>query len=164
MSEINWNEAPEGATHWSARESLDRRWHKIEAGTLYFFGSQRRWIEYMSDTIYVTAITESLIPRPEASQIPPVGTVCEYSSLDGTKYYECEILGRNKELVWIRTTECDKHHVKKEADFKFRPIPTEEELAVEHLSLVLANQVLVKDRREFISAAKAIYKAGYRKV
>ena len=51
---------------------------------------------------------------------------------------------------------------------EFLPIKTEEEKAIEHISLILANNDmevtdLAKDYRMFNSAAEALYKAGYRK-
>lgn len=157
MSDIDWSKAPEGATHCATHKGIERRWHMLEGDSLYFFSLRRDWIKYEKETSFVAEIRESLVARPEAAHVPPVGTVCEYSSLDGTKYYECEILGRNKELVWIRTTECYKHHVKKESDFKFRPIKTEEEKAIDDMVMIAKGKCWTKD------ICNTLYKAGYRK-
>ena len=140
MSEINWNEAPEGATHWATLDDLINRWHMLKGGSLYFFSSRRRWIKYEKDTSYVMAIRESLIPRSEEEKwngegLPPAGTVCEVlnTSMMHSEYEECMIHWIGDYSVVYTSEDSFSEKVAKIVDLVFRPIKTEEEKAVDEI-------------------------------
>lgn len=84
MEQIDWDKAPEGATHWQPENSkLLGAWFKIREGSrLFKMQGQKNWLEYdgpLSDL-------GEMIERPSAwpgTGLPPVGTVCEHHKLCG---------------------------------------------------------------------------------
>ena len=102
--------------------------------------------------------------------LPLVGTVCEVlnSCMAHPEYERCTIhfIG---EYAVVYTSESCKERMAQLGSVKFRHIRTEDEKAVEDMSIVLAGEntrvvELVTDKSTFVGAAKALYKAGYRKI
>lgn len=64
MTEIDWSQAPEGATHYSRSPLLSHPWHKVAGDEIYFFGNESRgWLAY---TVSVSEEMLELEPRPSA--------------------------------------------------------------------------------------------------
>ncbi|MFU7155778.1 hypothetical protein ACM74Y_26575 [Pseudomonas aeruginosa] len=172
---IDWNTAPEGATHWEPTgPEFHEGWMK-EEGEKWFWWSEgtKEWVETFSVPAKRKATFEA---RPQdawnGQGLPPVGTVCivePHNTMWGfssTSGYERKILAYYGEYVWLghaetplETTRIDK--------VDFRPIRTPEQIAAEERRnsiLHLAN-ILIDSRGQCneYSQAEAIFDAGYRR-
>jgi len=101
--------------------------------------------------------------------LPPIGGEVELRYPQG-QWLKVAVLYYDDVIALIkRTTGTNEYRIINHINSaEFRPIRTEEEKAIEHLALILAKDHedvtgLVKDHRMFVSVAKSIYKAGYRK-
>ncbi|HHE7821411.1 TPA: hypothetical protein ACPFLH_001110 [Pseudomonas aeruginosa] len=159
---IDWNTAPEGATHWEPTgPEFYEGWMKKE-GDYWFY-----WVEGTNKWCHgpscnVSAEREATFEaRPQEAWdgqgLPPVGTNCEYRSSDG--WLQCEVVAhRNNAAVVL-----DHHY---EADFvprqDLRPIRTPEQIAAEEREKAIEEMCFAEETLT-VKQAKALYEAGYRR-
>lgn len=126
---IDWNRAPEGATHWEPRSDKYREaWMKSAADKWFFWGSRRKaWIEESGISAEREATFE---PRPQdawdGKGLPPVGISVEWlSSAHG--WLGGRVVGHDGSVAVVSHndgyTGCHPHEV--------RPMPTPEQIAAE---------------------------------
>ena len=165
MSNPDWTEAPEGATHWDTRGAV---WCKH----LYFW-CYGRWnhegaIHDLAEDRYTPRPTEPATTAWDGTGFPPVGTVCEAVWLEvpdgGHRDIEGVIIkGYYKKQVWFCTTSGEKiTHLTQNVDF--RPIRTQSQIEREEL-IIIATRVLIHD--DVLTeqhAAEALYDAGMLKL
>ncbi|WP_175597969.1 hypothetical protein [Pseudomonas aeruginosa] len=178
---IDWNTAPEGATHWEPTgPDFYEGWMKKE-GTDWFYWSEsgHKWINGIL-TCDVSAEREATFEaRPQEALdgqgLPPVGTVCEWHESDGWAYTESKVVaytddglfvcmqkqGRRPEV--LRIDNCD-----------FRPIRTPEQIAAAERWAAIQQMLAFADvkygagelmsPKEYVeTAVAALYDAGYRR-
>ncbi|HHK2394342.1 TPA: hypothetical protein ACQRG4_002771 [Pseudomonas aeruginosa] len=135
---IDWNTAPEGATHWEPTgPEFHEGWMKKEGD--YWFC----WVEGINKWFHgpscnVSAEREATFEaRPQdawdGQGLPPVGTVCEIKHRD-IGWVRCEIVahksfscgGLTHAIAWI-----DEYTLDQSKGVRFRPIRTPEQIAAE---------------------------------
>jgi len=169
MSNPDWTEAPEGATHWDTRGAV---WCKHLHFWCYGRWNHEGAIHDLAEDRYTPRPTE---PAPTAwptawngTGFPPVGTKCEGVWLEvpdgGDRVFEVVIVkGYYKKQVWFCTTSGeDITHLTKNVDF--RPIRTQAQIE-RGRAIIIATRVLnhvdVLTERH---AAEALYDAGMLKL
>ena len=165
MSNPDWTEAPEGATHWDTRGAV---WCKH----LYFW-CYGRWnhegaIHDLAEDRYTPRPTEPATTAWDGTGFPPVGTVCEAVWLEvpdgGHRDFEGVIIkGYYKKQVWFCTTSGeDITHLTKNVDF--RPIRTQAQREREELIIIATRVLNHDDVLNERHAAEALYDAGMLKL
>jgi len=152
MSNPDWTEAPEGATHWDTRGAV---WCKHLHFWYYGRWNHEGAIHDLAEDRYTPRPTE---PAPTAwptawngTGFPPVGTKCEGVWLEvpdgGDRVFEVVIVkGYYKKQVWFCTTSGeDITHLTKNVDF--RPIRTQAQIKREEATDFAARAYL-SDRLE----------------
>ncbi|MCO2927972.1 hypothetical protein FA260_33335 [Pseudomonas aeruginosa] len=156
---IDWNTAPEGATHWEpAGPEFNEGWMKKEGNGWFFWGLGAEW-KYGGDVSAEREATFEARPQEawDGQGLPPVGTNCEYRSND--RWLQCEVVAhRNNAAVVLN------HHY--EADFvppqDLRPIRTPEQIAAEEREKAIEEMCFAEETLT-VKQAKALYEAGYRR-
>lgn len=89
MKEVDWDIAPEGATHYNSACSFP--WLKETPPSFFDCGD---WVEYTSYDTYQEYHFDKAVKRPEwdGSGVPPVGTVCEYRLNEHDVWFKCEVV------------------------------------------------------------------------
>lgn len=174
---IDWNTAPEGATHAGIIPSRNTNvWYRdidpVRGRYEYFSLMDESW--HISGG---SPLAQELIPRPAESApaaltwdgqgLPPVGTTCivePHNTLWGfssTSGHERKILAYHTDYVWLgngdtplETTRIDK--------VDFRPIPTPEQIAAEEREKAIEEMCFAEETLT-VKQAKALYEAGYRR-
>lgn len=178
---IDWNTAPEGATHWEPTgPDFNKGWMKKE-GNEWFYWSEgsNRWFQGKL-SCNVSADREATFEaRPQEAWdgqgLPPVGIEAEiiWDSTD-VAYYRAKILAHDEDRVVFRWCEGEsKGQYGSYAVLNFgilptfRPIRTPEQIAAEERSkecdrifFILSN---VKREGNRSDMAEALYEAGYRR-
>ncbi|EPG5063277.1 hypothetical protein KW867_33535 [Pseudomonas aeruginosa] len=172
---IDWNTAPEGATHWEPTgPDFYEGWMKKE-GTDWFYWSEsgHKWINGIL-TCDVSAEREATFEaRPQEAWngkgLPPVGTVCivePHNTMWGfssTSGYERKILAYYGEYVWLghaetplETTRIDK--------VDFRPLRTPEQIAAEEREKAVGDMAMsIQGVPYQYPTLYALFDAGYRR-
>ena len=173
MSDIDWSEAPEWANHAVRSidgDIVDFAWiDELELGRRIQW-SDRHLVFEIGAPEDLKIVESRPVKQPwNGEGFPPVGVEVELRYPQG-QWLKVVVLYYDDAITLIkRTTGTNKYRIINHINSaEFRPIRTEEEKAIEHLALILAKDHeditdLVKDHRMFVSAAKSIYKAGYRK-
>ncbi|NPY92874.1 hypothetical protein DZ961_015680 [Pseudomonas aeruginosa] len=175
---IDWNTAPEGATHWEPRGIVfGEGWmKKVGNEWSYWLEGSEVWAGVWADC-FVSAEREATFEaRPQEAWdgqgLPPVGTTCivePHNTLWGfssTSGHERKILAYHTDYVWLgngdtplETTRIDK--------VDFRPIHTPEQIAAEERSKecdrIFAILSSVEREGNRSDMAEALYDAGYRR-
>ncbi|MDU0699518.1 hypothetical protein Q8W87_05415 [Pseudomonas aeruginosa] len=168
---IDWNTAPEGATHWEPKSYYFTEGWMRKVGNEWSFWSEvsESWVRGTL-TCNVSAEREATFEaKPQdpwnGQGLPPVGTNCEYRSNDG--WLRCEVVAhRNNAAVVLNP-----HY---EADFvppqDLRPIRTPEQIAADSrekaIDAMLAldppheSGFAMTSRRQF---CEILFDAGYRR-
>lgn len=190
---IDWNTAPEGATHWEPRGSFYREGWMKKVGNKWSYWAEGRkaWISGTSACNVSAEREETFEARPQevwdGQGLPPVGTVCEFAG--GTYSPEdpfdndlregdrVTIIAHFKDgdldlAVFtfnpqVRNPNRGAACVEQGAYGCFRPLRTPEQIAAEERRksiLHLAN-LLIDSRGQCneYSQAEAIFDAGYRR-
>ena len=134
MSEIDWSEAPEGATHAAFGDDKVPGWYRKEAGCWLFFpdsGGPNEWAADCSQTPERDRPGFTCRPtewRGPEDGLPPVGTVCEARRHGG--WVECEIVAHVQsdgvtEAIYQCATDWDW------SSTGFRPLKSDKERAVD---------------------------------
>ncbi|PAT52815.1 hypothetical protein [Pseudomonas aeruginosa] len=160
---IDWNTAPEGATHWEPRGSLYLEGWMRKVGNKWSYWDEGRkvWVSGTPGCCLSAEREATFEARPQEAWdgqgLPPVGTNCEYRSSDG--WLQCEVVAhRNNAAVVLG------HHY--EADFvprqDLRPIRTPEQIAAEEREKAIEEMCFAEETLT-VKQAKALYEAGYRR-
>ncbi len=173
---IDWNTAPEGATHWEPEGRMYRAgWMKKEWGKWFWWSKgSKEWVF----TSNVTAKRETTFEaRPQESWdgqgLPPVGIEIEanfpVTDVTGTHYHWRRVIvavagipGAERECLVY-----DAENTKPAWVDEFRPLPTPEQIAAEERSkecdriFVILSSVEREGNRS--DMAEALYDAGYRR-
>ena len=166
---IDWSKAPEDATHKDPDTDCFYKlvkdvWHLI-------FGDGE---SVVSASIYNGETKPSdLIERPKKQEawggegLPPVGVTCEFTSNDGYNWKPCRILYTDEVSILTGELEgkADRRLLRKcDADVKFRPIPTAEQVAAEKRDKAVSEMVdSLKRFNSIHEACGMLYDAGYLK-
>ncbi|MEZ1597287.1 hypothetical protein [Pseudomonas aeruginosa] len=175
---IDWNTAPEGATHWEPRGSLYLEGWMRKVGNKWSYWAEGRKV-WVSGTpgCYVSAEREATFEaRPQEAWdgqgLPPVGTVCEYRCHDSCEPKDWTVVhvlahanhgsdtamllaedvsgepGTMYGRIWIPRT-C-------------RPLRTPEQIAAEEREKAIEEMCFAEETLT-VKQAKALYDAGYRR-
>jgi len=130
--DINWDEAPEGATHYCIGSTHDTVWRDL-SGVNAKYWSQGRWHDHHGVSSEFCLKYGVFEERPtqqawDGKGLPPVGTVCEYYA-DEDSWRQCEIVAHKdgKAVVWVNHA----HIWSTSSGAGFRPLKTKEQLAAE---------------------------------
>ena len=184
MSDIDWNEAPEGATHWEIdNQYASPSWVRKDAdGEWSFWGwNCRGWIPMDCPN---PERMRFIYPRPTpwtGDGLPPVGEVCEVSvsHINDGAWTAVEILAHAKhdsdDAVLVREKNLGTMHGVIYDRSWFRPIRTPEQIAEEERKAAIEemiraihpgdiNSAITKGLYSVLKQAMAdLYDAGYRK-
>lgn len=161
--EIDWSNAPEGATHYSPEtEDLFFCWWKIGVDTFFICPD-----DYVNDwEIGVCDESRKLIPRPTITPyIPQVGEECEvlFHDDDKPRWYRTKFVAIvDDRAVLIYENDVEWPASKK---FEFRPLKTEREKFIEMATKDYLDQVGsdAVDEKWFGRIFGAMYDKRYRK-
>ncbi len=173
---IDWNTAPEGATHWEPTGPyFYEGWMKKE-GTDWFYWSEsgHKWINGIL-TCDVSAEREATFEaRPQETWdgqgLPPVGVECEYRHMIWPEYRRCEIRYISDESLVAYDDAQEQFY--RTCDMLFRPIRTPEQIAAEEREKAVQEMLALdeyphgQDRGGMMSRAdfcRVLYDAGYRR-
>ncbi|MCT5443009.1 hypothetical protein LZK53_05915 [Pseudomonas aeruginosa] len=168
---IDWNTAPEGATHWEPRGIVfGEGWmKKVGNEWSYWLEGSEVWAGVWADC-FVSAEREATFEaRPQepwnGQGLPPVGTVCEYKYTHWPEYHQCEI--RYISAASLIVYDHGQEQYYRTCDMLFRPLLTPEQIAAEERSkecdriFVILSSVEREGNRS--DMAEALYDAGYRR-
>lgn len=175
MEKIDWDKAPEGATHYMPEQTYCVAcWVKVIGGhAFYSYGIKgeewKSWGGWNDFKLHA-------IPRPSPAWngegLPPVGTVCEWKGLLGGYWVECEVVAVSKSQIVLKHAESSTYRPGEFEVFsaeplrlEFRPIRTPEQIAADE------REAAIEELRKLLSnvacddyhAAVAMIDAGYRK-
>jgi len=183
---VDWSEAPEGATHWDSAELGFMR-PSLTVGDWDYFAVGDKWTLYGRIN---NQIRSDMVTRPvtwDGEGLPPVGTVCEISLKSSIDKHAVDIerykshAGKKVEIVAHHDIGggCRAAVYAYSNDFAFeyhslieghfRPIRTAEQIEADEREEAAIELAYVatghRDRSKdcWISLAKVIYDAGYRK-
>ncbi|MGC3555623.1 hypothetical protein [Pseudomonas aeruginosa] len=175
---IDWNTAPEGATHWepSSYEFAEGWMRKVGDKWSYWLEGSKVW-GLSGPACCVSAEREATFEaRPQEAWdgqgLPPVGTTCivePHNTLWGfssTSGHERKILAYHTDYVWLgngytplETTRIDK--------VDFRPIHTPDQIAAEErekaINQMISDAGYVDPKIGTFVAMGNLYDAGYRR-
>ncbi|HHK2337522.1 TPA: hypothetical protein ACQRHQ_003412 [Pseudomonas aeruginosa] len=170
---IDWNTAPEGATHWEpSGPEFNEGWMKKEGNGWFFWGLGAEW-KYGGDVSAEREATFEARPQEtwDGQGLPPVGTVCEVKHRD-IGWVRCEIVahksfscgGLTHAIAWI-----DENTLDQSQGLRFRQLRTPEQIAAEErekAALEMAALMSGHDDRSkdcFKVLGEILYDAGYRR-
>lgn len=164
---IDWNTAPEGATHWEpAGPEFHEGWMKKEGNGWFFWGLGAEW-KYGGDVSAEREATFEARPQDawDGQGLPPVGAKCLTDRNDFLREVTILCHGKTRTFVFDHVSQEEICLVLK--DRVFLPIRTPEQIAAEERRksiLHLAN-LLIDSRGQCneYSQAEAIFDAGYRR-
>lgn len=169
IKEVNWDKAPEGATHYNAACGFP--WLRGVPASFYLNGL---WMEYSSDNDYWKVHFKNAIKRPQewdGSGVPPVGTVCEYRLGEDSTWFKCKIMYVLSGSDHCFVAWCD--HLASDQFFTFlsdsyelqlRKIKTPEQIAAEERLHAIDEMIeLVAGDSSFNEVMSILYDAGYHK-
>ena len=155
MSDIDWSSAPEGYDYWVTGSYIDSCFCMLDDG-LYRTISGNYW-PIMEGGLKATKRPEPV--KWNGDGLPPVGTVCDIEWHSHTES-KCEVtyMGDGVGAYKRDTGSGIKEYTFSTDSVRFRPSLTEEERAVEEMTRIMMKACSYGDQ------AKALYKAGYKKV
>ncbi|EMB3070208.1 hypothetical protein ACTBD1_005292 [Pseudomonas aeruginosa] len=169
---IDWNTAPEGATHWEPRGIVfGEGWMKKVGNEWSYWleGSKVRagvWAD-----CFVSAEREATFEaRPQETWdgqgLPPVGTVCEVKHRD-IGWVRCEIVahksfscgGLTHAIAWI-----DENTLDQSQGLRFRQLRTPEQIAAEEREKAVGDMAMsIQGVPYQYPTLYALFDAGYRR-
>ncbi len=182
---IDWNTAPEGATHWEPRGTVFGEGWMKKAGNewSYWLEGSEVWAGVWADC-FVSAEREATFEaRPkeawDGQGLPPVGTVCEYNNLEphpvntDLKWSPVHIVAHDTQggEVFAVFSSLSGYHGDRRPGC-FRPIRTPEQIAAEEREKAVQEMLALdeyphgQDRGGMMSRAdfcRVLYDAGYRR-
>lgn len=165
---IDWNTAPEGATHWEPRGIVfGEGWMKKVGNEWYYWleGSEV-WAGVWADC-FVSAEREATFEaRPQEAWdgqgLPPVGTVCQYRHMIWPEYRPCEIRYISEES--LVAYDDAQEQLYRTCDMLFRPIRTPEQIAAEEREKAVGDMAMsIQGVPYQYPTLYALYDAGYRR-
>lgn len=168
MSTVNvdWTEAPEGATHYGPEtDLLYAAWYKkVDGRWMYWIiGSSLDWY-------YTDSLPSNAIARPtewDGTGLPPVGTKCEVR-MHSDRWYERTVVAHfeGRAVVVLGNYESACIYVE-----QLRPIRTPEQIAAEKrereinelVEVIVTHYEYPKGAESYIGLARSLHNAGYRK-
>lgn len=115
---------------------------------------------------WIIAYRPILDAKPEAPEwdgggLPPVGTMCEFIDPDDGEgsWTRVTVFGRNGHIIWLGISGWGKLY--DASLYKFRPIRSEEDKAVEEM-IHQVQQAGLGDEHYNRAVCRALYRAGYR--
>lgn len=162
MEEVDWDIAPEGATHYNAACSFP--WLK-DVPVSFYNGND--WIEYKSDDSLWGDHFFNALKRPQewdGSGIPPVGVVCEYlkHAKYRTTWIKVKVVFIGGNLIVFEHGANGNEFSEQITEVSFRLIKTPEQIAAEDRLLAIDEMCNVI-RESDLKTVTALYDAGYRK-
>ncbi|WP_049315170.1 hypothetical protein, partial [Pseudomonas aeruginosa] len=121
---IDWNTAPEGATHWEpAGLEFHEGWMKKEGNGWFFWGLDAEW-KYGGDVSAEREATFEARPQEawDGQGLPPVGVECEYRHMIWPEYRRCEIRYISDESLVAYDNGQEQYY--RTHDMLFRPLRT----------------------------------------
>ncbi|MBX6133566.1 hypothetical protein ISD41_26875 [Pseudomonas aeruginosa] len=171
---IDWNTAPEGATHWEPRGTVFGEGWMKKAGNewSYWLEGSEVWAGVWADC-FVSAEREATFEaRPqeawEGQGLPPVGTLCEWhgpnsDGPDGWVYTESNVVAYTDDGLFICMQKPGCWPVVQRIDnCEFRPLRTPEQIAAEEREKAIEEMCFAEETLT-VKQAKALYDAGYRR-
>ncbi|HEB4079328.1 hypothetical protein AAA616_27240 [Pseudomonas aeruginosa] len=187
---IDWNTAPEGATHYAPKLEENDFWcsvfWRMENGVgveAWNIDNRTGELHHFNRPTWIETTAKRLVPRPVACAhasttwdgqgLPPVGTVCEhYGTADDLAWLEVEFIGHGnvdgRNVAFFRYgTGSPRFTVSYSTANNFRPLRTPEQIAAEERSkecdriFVILSSVEREGNRS--DMAEALYDAGYRR-
>ena len=161
MSEIDWSNAPEGATHWMPES---RRWEagfwKREGEANYFFEGGE-WRFSRAKPFGDPAMVKRPAPQWNGEGLPPVGACIEWLSAQD-EWLDGRVVGHDGMVTVVSHndgyTGCHAHEI--------RPIRTPEQIAAEerYKAIRAIELHILKAQEQYLSVAQtaqSIYDAGF---
>ncbi|HBN9649630.1 hypothetical protein ACM73M_02120 [Pseudomonas aeruginosa] len=171
---IDWNTAPEGATHWEPRGTVFGEGWMKKAGNewSYWLEGSEVWAGVWADC-FVSAEREATFEaRPqeawEGQGLPPVGTLCEWhgpnsDGPDGWVYTESNVVAYTDDGLFICMQKPGCWPVVQRIDnCEFRPLRTPEQIAAEEREKAIEEMCFAEETLT-VKQAKALYESGYRR-
>lgn len=161
---IDWNTAPEGATHWEPRGIVfGEGWmKKVGNEWSYWLEGSEVWAD-----CFVSAEREATFEaRPQEAWdgqgLPPVGTVCQYRHMIWPEYRPCEIRYISEES--LVAYDDAQEQLYRTCDMLFRPIRTPEQIAAEEREKAVGDMAMsIQGVPYQYPTLYALYDAGYRR-
>lgn len=161
---IDWNTAPEGATHWEPRGIVFGEGWMKKAGNewSYWLEGSEVWAD-----CFVSAEREATFEaRPkeawDGQGLPPVGMVCEYRHMIWPEYRPCEIRYISEESLVAYDDAQEQFY--RTCDMLFRPIRTPEQIAAEEREKAVGDMAMsIQGVPYQYPTLYALYDAGYRR-
>ncbi|MFG8885988.1 hypothetical protein ACEPVY_12535 [Pseudomonas aeruginosa] len=160
---IDWNTAPEGATHWEPNgPEFNEGWMKKERNGWFFWGEEsEEWIHWGDVSAEREATFEA---RPQEAWdgqgLPPVGTACEYRHMIWPEYRPCEIRYISEESLVAYDDAQEQFY--RTCDMLFRPVRSPEQIAAEERAKAIEEMCFAVETLT-VKQAKALFDAGYRR-
>ncbi|MFU3489281.1 hypothetical protein ACM7KH_02825 [Pseudomonas aeruginosa] len=176
---IDWNTAPEGATHWEpAGHEFSEGW-MLKEGNDWFYWCKvsQKWF-YDHTSCDVSAEREATFEaRPQdpwdGQGLPPVGTLCEWhgpnsDGPDGWVYTESNVVAYTDDGLFICMQKPGCWPVVQRIDnCEFRPIRTPEQISAEErekaINQMISDAGYVDPKIGTFVAMRNLYDAGYRR-
>jgi hypothetical protein len=158
---IDWSKKPDGATHYApAGDDLALRWFNMDKGEFGASWIYGRW--YLFDRPSNRDDMVEIKAPWTGAGLPPVGTVCEYTSNGGLNWRETSVLFIDEQVVLLTGYALYKLV---DPDIAFRPIRTPEQIAEEKRKSevdALIDVLRTIHTTYYPEVAEAILKSGYR--
>ncbi|MCV4004494.1 hypothetical protein OHU78_07365 [Pseudomonas aeruginosa] len=173
---IDWNTAPEGATHWEPRGTVFGEGWMKKAGNewSYWLEGSEVWAGVWADC-FVSAEREATFEaRPqeawEGQGLPPVGTLCEWhgpnsDGPDGWVYTESNVVAYTDDGLFICMQKPGCWPVVQRIDnCEFRPLRTPEQIAAEEREKAVGDMAMsIQGVPYQYPTLYALFDAGYRR-
>lgn len=167
---VDWGNAPEGATHW---DPVDKNWLRQFSGTCLTWLNGSGWSIKGWQYPHILSEMERLIQRPPqqpwcGGDTPPVGTICE-RNIEGDRWVRTKVIAHYELGCVVAYQDIESPYslgwCKRASDF--RPIRTPEQIAEDEkwktVDEMLAILKIDEKDPEFRYICAALYCAGYRK-
>ncbi len=163
---IDWNRAPEGATHWEPNGKVFREgWMKKEGNKWsYWVEGRKVWVS-QTPACSVSAEREATFEaRPQETWngqgLPPVGLMVEWKAGLDHDWQRVTVLAYANGDAWFQPEDGSSFIVGNPANF--RRIRTPEQIAAEEREKAIEEMCFAEETLT-VKQAKALYDAGYRR-
>lgn len=153
---IDWDKAPEGATHYATEPLVTHRWLKDSPPSYW---ATDHWKVYGSTSDGRRAITAA-VPKPTSYK--DIGSILEYYVADYGLWREGEVIALAKGKIIVQDTEDGSIGLYSETEL--RPLKSPQELAQEQVDdeIEQLRRIVVKAALEGTDPVLALHSAGAR--
>ena len=153
---IDWDEAPEGATHYATGPRIDHPWLKDNPPS---FWASDRWLVYGSTSIGRRDIAEA-VPKPTSYK--DIGSILEYYVADYGLWRKGEVIAHAKGKVVVQCVEYG--NIGLYPAEELRPLKSPQELAQEQVDdeIEQMRRIVVKAALEGTDPVLALHSVGAR--